>query len=129
MDLSQLAELPSADAREIKRWLESYVDYAVDVPTIRDATLSGGHVLRSGRVNAVAVTYVLRGRPLMYVVMPTAYVMGRHLDEERVDTISLEGFNAVTWVEMGTARVLLAPMAEPDIAAVAEQCRKRGATP
>jgi len=129
MELSQLAEISSADAREIKQWLESYVDYPVEVPAIRNASLSGGSILRSGNTNAVAVSYTLRGRPLTYVVLPTARVLGRQLEEARVDTIVLEGFNAITWVETGTARVLLAPMSSEVVAGLAEQCRKRPMAP
>ncbi len=128
MGLPRLAELPSNDALEVKRWLESYVDYPVDVPTIRDARLSGGQVLRLDHANAVAVTYQLQGRPLTYMVMPTARVMGRQLAAGVIDTISLHGFNAVTWVETGSARVLMAPMPRQHVAEMAEQCRKGAAS-
>lgn len=129
MELSQLAEFSSADAREIKQWLESYVDYAVEVPAIRNASLAGGHILRSGNANAIAVSYTLRGRPLLYMVLPTSRVLGRQLHEAMVDTMVLEGFSAISWLESGNARVLLAPMSGEDVAAVAEQCRKRPMVP
>jgi anti-sigma factor RsiW len=123
-DLTTVAEIPSSDASRVENWLEAQMGYAVRVPRILDAALEGGRVVTANGTEVAAVNYRLRGQPLTYLAMTTARVMGRRIEEDRIETMSLEGFSLAAWTEQGSARILMAPIPEQEVVAVARECKR-----
>jgi anti-sigma factor RsiW len=127
VDLQTVAELSSAEASLVQRWLETRVGYPVEVPNISGAVLDGGRVVSANGSKLAAVNFRLHGKPLTYIAMPTAEVMGSHIKNEFVETTSLNGYNVATWIERGTARAVIAPMPRRDVAAIARECKRKAA--
>jgi anti-sigma factor RsiW len=116
--------LSSSQATEVERWLESRVGYRVDVPLISEAHLKGGLVLDDHGVATAAVTYRLHGKPLTYLAVPTARIMGRPVDNADIEMTTVDGLIVATWTERGTARAVMAPIPEGELATVARECKK-----
>ncbi len=114
----------SSDPVELGFWLESQVRYHVDVPTIADAVLLGGHVAELNRVRTAVMTYTLQGRHLTYFAMPSAAVLGTQINTDQVTAVSVGELNVATWTEAGAARAVVSPMDQWEVVAVAKECRR-----
>lgn len=125
VELQTVAEISSTEASHVRSWLEARVGYPVDVPSISDAVLNGGRVLDANGSTLAAITFRLHGKPLTYLAMPTAEVLGHLIEHEYIETMSLDSYNVATWIERGTARVVIAPMPKRHVAAVARECRRK----
>lgn len=125
--LSDSGSMTNSDPVALGQWLESHVGHHVEVPQIANASLMGARVATMNGVQAVAVTYSLRGKELTYFAMPSTDVMGAAVMNERVRTTSSRGFNVATWTEQGAARAVVAQINKRQLAAVAKQCKRMGA--
>ena len=126
--LSESGSMTNSDPVALGQWLESRVGRHVEVPQITNASLMGARVATMNGVQAVAVTYWLRGKELTYFAMPGTDVMGAAVMSDRVRTTSSRGFNVATWTEHGAARAVVAQIDKRELAAVAKQCKRMGAT-
>ncbi len=105
-------------------WLESQIGYPVDLPDIAEATLTGARVATIGSVRAAAVVYLLHGQRLTYLAMPEDTPP---IDSDDVTTMASSGYHVAVWTESGGPRAVVAAMPEDEIAAVAEECKRKAA--
>lgn len=105
-------------------WLESQIGYAVDLPDIAEATLTGARVATIGSVRGAAVVYLLHGQRLTYLAMPEDTPP---IESDDVTTMASSGYHVAVWTESGGPRAVVAAMSEDEIAAVAEECKQKAA--
>jgi anti-sigma factor RsiW len=117
--------LVTSDAQQLGTWFYSQLEYTVQVPAISHATLIGGSVVDLRGVPTAAVAYEMNGRQLTYFASPSTEAFGSPLTGQDVKTVSANGFHVATWTEVGTLRAVVAAMDEEEVAAVAEECKRR----
>ena len=105
-------------------WLESQIGYPVDIPDIAEARLTGARVATIGSVRAAAVVYQLHGQRLTYLAMPEDTPP---IESDDVTTMASSGYHVAVWTESGGPRAVVAAMSEDEIAAVAEECKRKAA--
>ncbi|MFQ6045386.1 MAG: hypothetical protein ACE5PT_03370 [Gemmatimonadales bacterium] len=113
----------SSDLGETEFWLQSQVQYPVELPAISGAYLVGGRVARMGDTRTAAAVYLLHGKPLAYFALPSPEALGKGVGTDRVEAVSRNGYEVAMWVEPGGARAVVASMPRDHVVGVAEECR------
>jgi anti-sigma factor RsiW len=112
----------------LQSWLESQVDYAIEVPDIPDAVLKGGRLAYLGGIRGAAVEYEVHGRQLTYLTVPREDVVQMLAERaERGDTLvawTSRGYQMIMWRQGGNTRALVGPIPQSELYEIADHCRK-----
>jgi anti-sigma factor RsiW len=122
--LTTIESLSSSNGDEVGEWLQLHVGYAVEVPHITGASLVGGRIAVLDGASAAAVAYTMHGKPLTFIVLPTASTMSESIAEDNVRTESANGYNVAIWRELGLVRAVVSPMSSQLVSSVAYQCKR-----
>lgn len=115
----------TSNAPVLRRWFAERVPYRVDVPQIDGAVLVGGRVVDLAGSRTAAMEYRFHDRPLIFLALPTARVMGRAVDGEEIAAGSSEGYQVAVWVDHGFARAVVAPLPRSAVVGFAAACRAK----
>ena len=128
---SQLTETTMLETGEIQvaeAWLAREIGYAVVVPDIHDAVLVGARVTDVGDQESAVVVYLSRGMPVTYFALPSGEVMGQRVSNRGIVTGASDGYTVAVWTERGQTRALAAPMSQPELIEMANECRSKAVT-
>ena len=113
------------EPESLRSWLESQVDYAVDVPDIPDAVLQGGRLAYVGGIRSAAVEYDVHGQDLVYLMVPQGNVMDMLASQgDTLVTWSSRGYQIVMWKQGGGTRALVGQLLQKELYKIADHCRR-----
>ena len=119
------AMMQTDEPESLRSWLESQVDYEVDVPDIPDAVLRGGRLAYVGGIRGAAVEYDVHGQHLVYLMVPHGSVMDMLASQgDTVLTWSSRGYQIVMWKQGSGTRALLGPLPQKELYQIADHCRR-----
>ena len=118
------AMMQTDEPESLRFWLESQVDYEVDVPDIPDAVLRGGRLAYVGGIRGAAVEYDVHGQHLVYLMVPQGSVMDMLASQgDTVVTWSSRGYQIVMWKQGGGTRALVGSLPQEELYHIADHCR------
>ena len=110
------AMMQTDEPESLRFWLESQVDYEVDVPDIPDAVLRGGRLAYVGGIRGAAVEYDVHGQHLVYLMVPQGSVMDMLASQgDTMLTWSARGYQIVMWTQGRGTRALLGPLPHTEL--------------
>lgn len=119
------ATIASNQAELLRGWFGSKIGSSVDIPDIPEAQLTGGQITHLDGVATAAVHYEYHGMELLYFMIPPSTVSRRMPKDDELWSFTASGFEVVLWRDGATTRAVMAPMARPELEAIAEHCRNK----
>jgi len=126
--LSAEADVQSAEPEIVARWLRQQTRYAVQVPTLQDATLLGGRLCHLREKPAALVFYRKRERPVSLFQFSEDGVNLRALDRSVIEGSpiwrgSFHGYNVAAFPQRGLIFVLVSDLREGELLELASDAR------
>lgn len=115
-------ELRTRDRSEARSWLQDRVSFAVEVPRLPAARISGARLCFLGGRRGAVVEYRVDGSPVSYYVMPTD---GERSPREEADAFRSEarsGYHVVAWRQAGMTHALVGALPRTRLSELAHAC-------
>lgn len=116
----------SGDAAVVQRWIATHARFAMLVPTLPDARLTGARLRLQGEFRGVVVEYDVKGVPVSYFVIPqdpARWTSGEH--PPRLERLTRSGYRVVAWREPGMLHAMIASLPAPQLDGLAQACIKQ----
>lgn len=112
--------LASSDRGEVERWLAARVAFAVHVPVLSEARLTGARVCLTERGRGAIVEYAFRDRTMSYFVLPAPK---EQLPVDDGVMIAAEsGYRVALWRHTGLLHAMVGALSEDDLMRLAHEC-------
>jgi len=126
--LSGQADVQSAEPEVVETWLRQQTKYAVQVPSLQDATLLGGRLCHLREKPAALVFYRKRERPLSLFQFSEDGVNLRALNRSVIEGTpiwrgSFHGYNVAAFPQRGLIFVLVSDLREGELLELASEAR------
>lgn len=112
--------LTSSDRVEVERWLAARVAFAVHVPVLSEARLTGARVCLTERGRGAIVEYALGDRTVSYFVLP-APREALPIDAG-ITTATESGYRIVLWRDAGLVHAMVGALSEDELLRLAREC-------
>jgi anti-sigma factor RsiW len=109
-----------SDETALMRWFESRVPFAVHVPRLDRARLTGGRVAHADDLSFAVIEYEVDGRAVSYFVVPSRNAT--HGEAPQLAHLSARGFNVVSWRSDGELEAMVGSLPRVQIEQLARQC-------
>ncbi|MFN2421784.1 MAG: hypothetical protein ABR527_10490 [Gemmatimonadota bacterium] len=115
--------LSSEEPREIEAWLAARLDFAVQVPTLTGARLTGARIGVTEAGRGAILEYAVGDRAMSYFVLP----------QTREDlpiapalrSVTERGYRIVLWQDMGLMHAMVGAIAHEELARLAHECMEQ----
>ena len=126
--LSGQADVQSAEPEVVETWLRQQTKYAVQVPSLQDATLLGGRLCHLREKPAALVFYRKRERPVSLFQFSEDGVDLRALDRSVIEGApiwrgSFHGYNVAAFPQRGLIFALVSDLREGELLELASDAR------
>lgn len=116
------ARVATSNRADVSRWLSHRVPFAVFVPTLTGATLSGARVVQmEGRATAV-IEYKLGDEMLSYFIVPSNEDRSTAGYPPRFARQSRAGYRLVSWHDAGLMHAMVGNIASSELEKFAHAC-------
>ena len=112
--------LSSSDSDEVERWLAARVAFAVHVPELSGARLTGARICLTRDGRGVIVEYAAGDRALSYFVLP-APRESPAIESEPTHAAE-DGYRIVLWQDAGLVHAMVGALEEEDLERLAREC-------
>lgn len=115
--------LESADGPAVEQWLAARLTFAVRVPVLEGAELTGARVCLTPRGRGAAIEYRVDGRKVSYFILPP---QGDPLPVEGAFRHAhADGYRAVVWKDTDLVHAMVGALSDAALEQMARQCVKQ----
>lgn len=115
--------IASTDPTVLARWLRERVAFAVHVPEVEGATLSGARLCYVNGERGAVLQYVVDGRLVSYYVMPGAE--DGTAPASRFESEAKAGYTVVAWRRAGLTYALVGDLPRERLMALSRRCAEQ----